>query len=243
MRNLEDQFTFISKVKYVVNDCPIDHQPHEYMLEIKYHTGLVVAEEWKGEAEQKTVTFSCPNVHKTFDVAVTIPKIKDAQCQSVWVISDTTSQTSDSTEKPVSGNGNDKGSSSVIDDEFKAWISGSAQTSRDYSKTMISTSTGAVAVFYAVLTFLGIGGGKTPLSSLPGYPVLGILPPIAFLVSAIFFVAAFQPHTKRLDTLGDFITFRNQRLQQVGNLTITGTIFFLLGVGLAIVAYMAVIVQ
>jgi len=246
MRNPEDLLADIHQMKYQVTDCPIDHQSHAYTLEVKYHRGIVIEglERRIETAIQKPVEFTCPNTHKTFVDSVAIPQIKDAQIEDVSVIPDiVTSPTHPptGTDSPTSGSTDDKGSDSVITDEFKAWVSGSAQTARDYSKTMISTATGAVAVFYAVLTFLGIGGGKAPLSSIPGYPLLGVLPPIAFLASAIVFVAAFQPHTKLINNIEDFITFRNQRLQHVDTLIAIGTVLFLSGVALAIAAYAVVI--
>lgn len=226
---VKDLFTVIQPMKYQITDCPIDHQPHEYTLEIKYRTGIVIQGLVGDEPTiQKPVEFTCPNTHKTFLDSVPIPQIKDAQFEAASVISESADDTS---------------SDSVIVDEFKAWTSGSAQTARDYSKTMISTATGAVAVFYAVLTFLGIGEGKTLLSSLPGYPWLGVLPPIAFLLSAIVFVFAFQPHTKLITSIEDFITFRNQRLRYVDKLAAAATGIFLIGVALAIAAYTVVIVK
>jgi hypothetical protein len=247
MSHAEDLFTLKHKMKHNVTDCPIDHQLHEYTLEIKYHTGIVIEalERITEDAFQKQITFTCPNTQKTFVESVKIPQIKDAEFEDVSVIPATTSSPGHSSNNKDNSDtkvADDTDSENVYISEFEAWTKGSAQTASDYSKTMISTATGAVAVFYAVLTFLGIGGGGTStLSSLPGYPWLGVLPPILFFVSAIVFVVAFQPHTKRIDSLDDFIAFRNQRLRYVGTLIIIGTILFLVGVALAIVAYIVVI--
>ncbi|MGB8346138.1 MAG: hypothetical protein WCD86_14735, partial [Ktedonobacteraceae bacterium] len=176
MRNpedsLEELLTDSYEINYPITDCPIDHQLHEYTLKITYRTGIVI----QGIVEanpQRLIEFTCPNTQKTFAESVIILLPKDAHLVEVSVIPEIVSSltpTSTSTVKPAPDRANDKSSDSVIVDEFKAWTSGSPQVARDYAKTMISTATGAVAVFYAVLTFLGIGGGKTSLSSLPAFP-------------------------------------------------------------------------
>ena len=119
-------------------------------------------------------------------------------------------------------------------DEYSEWVKSSRDTGVDFGKTMLTASSGAVAVYFAVLQYLG--SSKAPKS--PG-GLLSALPPVLFLAAAAVFALALRP---RLSAVArrHFQSFRDDRLRQLNRLLVTGTGLFIVALAVALGVYINV---
>ena len=122
-------------------------------------------------------------------------------------------------------------SSKAVDDGFVDWAKASRQTATDYCETMLTTSTTAIPVYYAILKYIGIDKIGTSFVAL-----VGVIPPLLFLTAVILFVLALRPRFATL-TVTEFATFRAERLRRLDQYITIGTIAFVIGVGLAIALF------
>ncbi len=100
---------------------------------------------------------------------------------------------------------------------------------------MLSTSTGAVALHFTVLKYLGLESiGKS-------WRMLTLLPAIAFLLSAVAFVATLRPALAWVGTDAQFGELRRSRLLASGRIASAGVYLFLGGVAAAIASYGALL--
>jgi len=93
---------------------------------------------------------------------------------------------------------------------------------------MLTTATGAVPVYFAVLKYLGadaVGGSW--------FSRIGALPPLLFLAAAIVFALALRPRFASVKQ-ADFADFRTARLRQLNRDILAGLALFATGVLLAI---------
>jgi hypothetical protein len=119
--------------------------------------------------------------------------------------------------------------SSPSKSEFAEWVGKSRETALDFCKTMLSTSTGAIPLYFVVLKYIGFEKiGSTALSK------FAILPPALYLVAAILYVLAMRPRYE-LVAQNDFNAFRTRRLERLNQFIIWGTAIFTGATGLAIV--------
>lgn len=112
---------------------------------------------------------------------------------------------------------------------------GSAARLRAFGTTMLSTCTGAVAVHFTVLKYLGlehIGGG---------WQVLTLLPSIAFLLAALLFVLTLRPVLAWIGTDEQFSELYRSRLLASGRLASAGVFLFLGGIAMVIAIYGALL--
>ena len=115
--------------------------------------------------------------------------------------------------------------------EFLEWIKNSRATATEFCKTMLTISTGAIPVYFAVLKYIGIeqiGGSFLAQGR--------ILPPVLFLTATILFVLAIRPRFATL-TEAEFAKFRAKRLGQLNLYITAGTVLFATGVSIAIVLF------
>jgi hypothetical protein len=102
---------------------------------------------------------------------------------------------------------------------------------------MLTSSTGAIAVYFAVQKYLGLEkANNTTLAQ------TAILPPVMFLVAGIFFVLALRPRYDNIP-LEDFPAFRERRLIQLNRFIVSGTLTFLVAVAIAIVLFFFALTQ
>lgn len=115
--------------------------------------------------------------------------------------------------------------------EFSKWVKDSRATATEFCKTMLTISTGAIPVYFAVLKYIGIEqiGGSFLAQA-------GVLPPILFLVATILFVLAIRPRFATLSE-AEFAKFRAKRLGQLNLYITTGTVLFATGISIAIVLF------
>ena len=113
--------------------------------------------------------------------------------------------------------------------EFTDWVGKSHDRALDFCKTMLSTATGAIPLYFAILKYIGFDKiGSTMLSK------VAILPPVLFLVAAILYVLALRPRYE-LVAQNDFNAFRTKRLERLNRFIIWGTVIFIGATGLGIV--------
>jgi hypothetical protein len=94
---------------------------------------------------------------------------------------------------------------------------------------MLSTSTGAIPVYFALMKYVGFERISGSLLARTG-----ILPPFLFLLAGILFVLALRPRFAAV-TEAEFAEFRAKRLSQLNTYILAGTILFASGICLAIV--------
>jgi hypothetical protein len=120
----------------------------------------------------------------------------------------------------------------MVQADFAEWVKASASVPREFCKLMLSTTLAAIPVFYAVLSYL-----KFDVTIPLWGPIIGVMPPVLFLISAIMFTLAIQPQQRALSTVEEFEHYRTQRLQRMNLFIGLGSTVFVVGVIVAIAAY------
>lgn len=96
-----------------------------------------------------------------------------------------------------------------IDEELAEWRKSSVSTARTYATTMLTTASGAVAVYFAVLKYLGFEQlGDGPWAYVAGAP------PALFLASAGCFAFSLRPSLSYLER-SEYVDFRARRIGQM----------------------------
>jgi len=204
-------------IDYELTDCPRCSKTHHFKLK-----GLA-----RSQPEEKVplfggtgapkneILFTCPETNKKFSHSVTVKN--GVEIMGLASESDIAQATA-GPPPPAPGKG-----------EFEEWSKKSRDVALDFSKTMLGSSTGAIAVYFAVLKYIGFEKiGSTVIAK------LSILPPILFLIAAILYVLALRPRHE-LVAPGEFSAFRKRRLEQLNRFNIAGTTAFIVAIGLAIV--------
>ena len=113
--------------------------------------------------------------------------------------------------------------------EFQEWVVKSRERALDFCKTMLSSSTGAIPLYFAVLKYVGLEkiGSSTSTK-------FAILPPVLYLAAAALYVLALRPKYE-LIAQDDFNAFRKKRLEQINQYIVGGTSLFICATGIAIV--------
>jgi hypothetical protein len=117
-----------------------------------------------------------------------------------------------------------------LGEELKEWRKSSALNMRAFGTSMITTCTGGVAIYFAVLKFIGtekIGGG---------WQWILILPPILLLLSATGFGWAIRPTLGFVD-LAEYSEFRRNTLMRTHTRINSALVILLLALMLAILVF------
>ena len=198
-------------IDYQIRQCPKCQESHDYKLKVftKDNTTKQVML-FGGPGAPSEVMFTCSNTNKMFTYKVEVPDNKEIAGVA--------------TEKEIADYKEPVALSSIASEELKDWIKSSRSIALDFCKNMLSTSIGAIPVYFAILKFLGL---DTLHSESAKY--LLIMPPVMFLVAALMFVFALKP---KFDTIAedDFVKFKEKRLKQLNNYLMAGTIIFSLGI-------------
>ncbi|THA23365.1 hypothetical protein [Streptomyces sp. A1547] len=109
----------------------------------------------------------------------------------------------------------------VSDNERAEWRKGSRSTALDFCRTMLTTSSGAIAVYTAVLKYVGF---EKVTQSVNGQ--LSVLPMVLFLSAATAFAVALVPTLGTVTDENSFREFRDRRLRLLRNYTRAGTAMF-----------------
>jgi hypothetical protein len=216
---MDREWTKTRSIEYRVPRCPECRESHIFTLEIHYATKVAL---FGGEPPSSwDVILTCPIKKTTYTRHVSIKPNVDETISEVAVASETPDPQAAVRASP-----------DLMEVELQEWVKASAPTAHDFSKTMITTATGAIPLFFAVLKYLGAEKAVTPLSAW-----LGVVPPALFIASAVAFVIALRPQYELVDA-ATFERFRTSRLKLMNKLILLGTGAFLLGVLLAIVVFL-----
>ena len=114
------------------------------------------------------------------------------------------------------------------DADYIEWIKHSRAIALDFCKVMLTASTSAVPVYFAVLKYLGF-----EKSSGSAAAQLVIMPPFLFLGAVVLFAIAMRPNFARVEAEG-FEAYRAARLRRLNRFMLGGLATFVTGVLCAI---------
>jgi hypothetical protein len=123
-----------------------------------------------------------------------------------------------------------------VDEELKEWRKTTVGTLRTYATTMLTTSSGGVAVYFAVLKYLGWEQANF------GVPlvVLTVAPPVLFLAAAGTFAVALRPSLTYVER-SEYAEFRARRVEQMHRRAGIGTLLYVTGLLLAVLTFALVL--
>lgn len=214
-------------VDHNVAHCPRCARSHQFKLAIRSDPPEPAVPLFGGPGLRPAsceIAFTCPTTGALFT-----EEIPDPVDGTVVGPVDAAVATTGTTTGGATNSG--AGSAPPPDADFADWAKSSRATAMDFCRTMLTTSTGAIAVYFAVLKYLGverIGGALVTR--------VGILPPLLFLTASICFALAMRPRLATL-TRTEFAGFRAQRLARLDRYITVGTALFAAGMGIAIVLF------
>ncbi|MFD9064766.1 hypothetical protein ACFVZ3_24955 [Kitasatospora purpeofusca] len=119
----------------------------------------------------------------------------------------------------------------TADPEFAEWARMSRQTGIEYCKAMLTASSAAIPVYFAVLQYMNLATVKEHWASR-----LAAAPAVLFLLAAAAFALAQRPRLVHA-TAQSFAEVRGDSLRRLGRFSQVGTGLFLLGSLGALIAY------
>lgn len=204
---------------YDIKQCPLCTHTHVYKLKVfkkKTDENKVVL--FGGAGDQTEVMFQCPENNRRFTFAV-----PSADFEVLGIA------TAEDIEKYKTGKASPL--PQVTSGEMTDWVKNSRTIALDFCKNMLSTAIGAIAVYFAILKYLG-----SEKISKPGEGYL-LLPAVLFLISAVAYVLALKPRFDSIEEK-DFEQFKKKRLTQLNNYLVGGTVLFIVGIGCAIIIFL-----
>jgi hypothetical protein len=176
-----------------------------------------------GGSDQVEIAVTCPSTGRPIQTTILVPNNEEfvrvvLPGQSDPDQQDSIGSADDGT--PVDG-----------DDEYADWVKSSRAIGLDFGKTMLTASSGAVAIYFAVLKYLGTEELSKSFSG-----ILSAVPPVLFLVAAAVFAVALRPAVAPVGR-AEFSSFRDRRLQQLGRMLTLGIALFGAAMALALCVY------
>jgi hypothetical protein len=123
-----------------------------------------------------------------------------------------------------------------IDDELKEWRQTTVATQRTYATTMLTASSGAVAVYFAVLQYLG--WEKANFGT--GLVILTIAPPVLLFCATAAFALALRPSLTFL-TRSEYAEFRARRVEQMHRRSTIGTLLYAIALAMAVIVFISIL--
>lgn len=205
-------------VDYDIEKCPRCGQAHHFWLQIRSASPALPEERVPifGGPGVRELAFTCPTTGEIFTQE--LPNRSDGEIVGY-------SDSIDVPETPSSS------VPPVTESQFSEWVKSSRTVATDFCKTMLTTSTGAVPVYFAILKYLGVEQIDSTFLARAG-----ILPPLLFLATVVLFVLALRPQFRTL-TEAEFAAFQTQRYHWLNRYMVAGTALFTIGVCLAIILF------
>jgi hypothetical protein len=125
----------------------------------------------------------------------------------------------------------------AVSGELAEWAKNSRAIAIDYCKTMLSTSTSAIPVYFVLLKYIGFEHLSGALRARAA-----IFPPLLFLAAGITFGLALRPLLANI-TDSEFAAFRAKRLSQLNGFIKAGAALFVAGICLAIVLFFSALIN
>jgi hypothetical protein len=209
----------VNRIEHEVVRCPRCGKHHVFPLQARSRDSGKPVLLFGGPPARLNLAFICPETQELFTEA--IPDLPDRE------IIGPDDPFRPSSEGPPAAPV--RVAAPAVQAEFAEWIKGSRAIATDFCKTLLTASSGAIPVYFAVLKYLGV---ETARGS--WFAMIGIVPPLLFLSAIIVFAMALRPRLAPV-TEQEFAEFRARRLAQLNRFLIIGLGLFAAGIVLAIV--------
>jgi hypothetical protein len=173
--------------------------------------------------QEVTVRLMCPRTRRTFEDRITIGSGEQFIRIADPFVDDDTSQVVNSAAAP--------------DAELDEWMRSSRQTATEFCRTMLTASSAAIPVHFAVLQYLDSSG----IQGSWAVRTAAVVPALSFLLATAAFALAQRPRLVNATT-GAFAELRRDTLRRLDRLSRTGTALFLLGTAGSLIAFASLIV-
>jgi hypothetical protein len=203
---------YTRSLSYDLASCPRCRFTHTYTLAVKVDKQVATFGGPRPSQRSFDVALECGTTHEPFEWSIAVDEASDERIQSVSVAAG-----------PVED-------PDWLRDERDAWQRESAAVARSFAQTMLSTSLGAIPVYFAVVNYLAIRHRQVAAW-------LGVIPPVLFIVSASAYALALHPVLRQISDTGDFLDFRNERLAQVNSRLIGASIVFAAALALTVTVF------
>jgi hypothetical protein len=200
----------IRVIEHSTAQCPACGKPHRWALRARAAAEPPVAM-FGGPSigDLVPVSVQCPTTGRVIPTEVSVPP--------GFAIVDQAQTSTRDTEPAASTM---SGSPDLLGREFQDWIKASRATALDYCKTMLTTCTGAVPLYFALLKYLG-----HERSTDDTFSAISVIAPLLFLTGALLFAFAMTPIFGRIQP-EQFAEFRESRLTRLNWLLRFGTALF-----------------
>jgi hypothetical protein len=205
--------------------CPRCGNAHDFAVSIHTRTLSTVPIYFGGKtvnAKTWDVILTCPVQKNQFTKSIQVTPLDGEQILSVEM------QGSGSDIRQVDKSGDDPlDREDWLRKELADRIKASPQSAQDFSKTMISTASGAIAIYFAISKFLGVE------VSGEGRHLVRVVPPVLFLFSTVILILAIRPSLISLGSAVDYGTVREARLRRLARLMDSAMWIFFAGLAIA----------
>jgi hypothetical protein len=200
----------VRHIDYSVERCPHCGKGHQFKLAIGTARGAPPAIPIFGAVPTVELAFNCPTTGKLFT-----QNIEPPPGGAVLGLAES-SNPSDGT--------SDTGPDTAMANEYSEWVKASRPNAIDYCKTMLTSSTGAIPIYFVLLKYFGIEKMDKSFAAR-----IAVVPPLMFLAASILFMLAIRPRHSMM-TESDFATIRARRLRRLNAYIIVGSILFVVGI-------------
>jgi hypothetical protein len=177
---------------------------------------------------------TCPREQRSFEGELRIPCDYNESVRGVQIASVTDEHADGAA--PAAATEPAEPPGDWVDEELKEWRRTTVATQRTYATTMLTTSSGGVAVYFAVLKYLGWEQADLGTSLV----VLSIAPPVLFFAAAGSFALALRPSLTFVER-SEYAEFRARRVGQMHRRASIGTAFYAAALLLAVVTFVLVL--
>lgn len=180
------------------------------------------------------VTSVCPRQGKPFEGSVLVPARYDESVRRIEVDA-VTDAPAGSSAAPATGV-LAPSTSDWVDEELKEWRKNTVATQRAFSTSMLTASSAGVAIYFAVLKYLGWEHAdfSAPLV------VLTVLPPALLLLAACAFALALRPSLSYVDR-EKYAEFRAHRVGEIHRRLTIGTLLYISALVVAVAVFLAIL--
>lgn len=178
---------------------------------------------WAGPA-------TCPREERPFECELLIPANYNESVRKVHItsVADITSDSGNIPAEPAE----DHAARDWIDDELMDWRKNTIATQRSYATIMLTTSSGAVGVYFAIVKYLG--WEKVDPSA--AFVVLTLAPAVLLLLAAATFALALRPSLTFVER-SEYAVFRARRVEQMHRRASIGTTLYASALLLAVLTF------
>src|SRR6266700_231133 len=221
------------KETITISSCPVCSEEHAYTLRVSRSQtiGLATQGSWQKREQQRRKRilrlFTCPTKNETFQATLTLWELPSAPINSVEVEKcyseknegslgmdkdDATKAQRHVHKVEVSQVGAVSPHNKAVYEAGKTMLIDSIKTGRDFCQFMITTSTGAIPLYLAIITFLL--PKNYSLDLLMGIVVAG--PAVLFLLAVLIFAYGYFPTSDyfSLDVIEEIEMARNRNIDR-----------------------------